>query len=116
MDIAQKMVGNGIVLVPAGRIEMTNADAFKDAILAAVAGADDKGAVVLDLSQVEYISSAGLRALMIGNKAAKPRGVSIGVAAMQPIVCEIFAISRFNAVFPCFDTVPACLDRLLMPA
>jgi hypothetical protein len=31
---------------------------------------------------------------------------------MQPIVKEIFTISRFNLVFPCFDTVREAIDKL----
>jgi len=37
-------------------------------------------------------SSAGLRALMIASKAAKGRNLGLGVAGMQPVVREIFAI------------------------
>jgi anti-anti-sigma factor len=82
--------------------------AFQDRLLvAARAGAAD---VVVDFSEVAYISSAGLRALMAASK-AKPKERRIAVAALNSIVEEIFAISRFAEVIPVFDTVEAASDR-----
>ena len=114
MKISQKRLANSAVLRPEGRIDLSNADLFKDALLEAVAAA--KAAVVLDCSGVEYVSSAGLRSLMIASKAGEPRGVKLAVAAMQPIVSEIFAISRFHLVVPCFGTVREALAELDPPA
>jgi anti-sigma B factor antagonist/stage II sporulation protein AA (anti-sigma F factor antagonist) len=109
-EASPKRVANSVILGPAGRIDLGNAEPFKDALLEAVAAA--KSAVVLDLSGIEYLSSAGLRALMIASKAAAPRKVQLGVAALQPVVKEIFAISRFDLVVPCFDTVRDALAKL----
>jgi len=110
MEASQKLLGSSVILRPDGRIDLSNADAFKDALLGAVAAA--KAAVVLDFARVEYVSSAGLRSLMIASKAGAARGVTLGVAAMQPIVKEIFTISRFHLVLPCFETVREALGKL----
>ena len=61
--------------------------------------------LVLDLSGTEYMSSAGLRVLMLANNAAKGRGARIAVGGLRAVLAEIFAISRFNMVFPCHATV-----------
>ncbi len=71
-----------------------------------------KAALILDLSGVDYISSAGLRALMIAFKAGKADGKGFGIAALQPLLLEIFTISRFNLVFPLFETVRQAVDKL----
>jgi anti-sigma B factor antagonist/stage II sporulation protein AA (anti-sigma F factor antagonist) len=42
---------------------------------------------------------------MIASKAAKAEGKTFSIAALKPLVLEIFTISRFNLVFPLFDTV-----------
>ena len=110
MESASRSIGGSVVLQAKGRIELTNADGLRDALLKAVGDAGE--AVILDLAGLDYVSSAGLRSLMIASKQAKGRGVAIGVAAMQPVVKEIFAISRFNLVFACFDTVREALARL----
>jgi anti-sigma B factor antagonist/stage II sporulation protein AA (anti-sigma F factor antagonist) len=114
MELDQTPIANSVILLPGGRIDLSNADVFKDALLAAVAAAN--AAVILDLSRIEYVSSAGLRSLMIASKAGTARGVTLGVAAMQSIVKEIFAISRFHLVLPCFETVREALAKLDPPA
>jgi anti-sigma B factor antagonist/stage II sporulation protein AA (anti-sigma F factor antagonist) len=110
MNLTQKQLANSVILLPAGRIDLSNADLFKDALLEAVSAA--KAAVVLDFSGVEYVSSAGLRSLMIASKTGAERSVKLAVAAMQPIVKEIFTISRFHLVLPCFETVRDALAQL----
>jgi len=114
LEASQRQLGNSVILLPDGRIDLSNADRLKDALLEAVAAA--KAAVILDLSRIEYVSSAGLRSLMIASKAGAARGVTLGVAAIQPIVKEIFTISRFHLVLPCFETVREALAKLDPPA
>jgi anti-anti-sigma factor len=124
MELIRKSVGASVVLTPVGRIELTTADPFREQLLAALdALGTSPGAVVIDCAHLDYVSSAGLRALMIASKAAKARGFGLGVAAMQPVVREIFAISRFELVIACFESVrdafaaldPAAIDQLVGP-
>ena len=102
MECSERLLANSVILLPAGRIDLSNAEVFRDLLLKAVAAA--KAAVILDLSRIEYISSAGLRSLMIASKAGAGRGVKLGVSAMQPIVKEIFTISRFSRVVTVYGT------------
>ena len=114
MECSEKPAGDSVILLPAGRIDLSNAEDFREILLKAVAAA--KAAVILDLSRIEYISSAGLRSLMIASKAGAGRGIKFGVSAMQPVVKEIFTISRFHLVFACFDTVREAIGKLDPPA
>jgi len=107
---SDKDLGNAVLLSASGRIDLSNAETFKDALSNALSKA--KKALILDLSGVDYISSAGLRALMIAFKAGKAEGKAFGIAALQPLLLEIFTISRFNLVFPLFDTVPQAVEKL----
>ncbi|MFM9862200.1 MAG: STAS domain-containing protein [Micropepsaceae bacterium] len=110
MAWSERQVGDAVLAEARGRIDLSNADTFRDDLAAAMAKA--KTAVVLDLSGVDYISSAGLRSLMIVHKAAKAEGKTLALAALQPLLLEIFAISRFNLVFPMFETVRAALSKV----
>src|SRR5215469_3563849 len=103
MNFREQQIGGATIGSASGRIDLSNADAFTNSLSAALSKA--KTALVLDLSELEYISSAGLRSLMIVFKAAKAEGKAFGIAALKPLVREIFTISRFNLVFPLFDTV-----------
>ena len=67
------------------------------------------GAIVLDLSALEYVSSAGLRCFMLASRQAKAQHGRIFVAALQPMVAEIFEISHFNLVFQVLPTVREAL-------
>ena len=106
MEIGEARQDGMLVLRPVGRIDNLTSAAFQDRLLVAVrAGAAD---VVVDFTAVEYISSAGLRALMTAAK-LKPKERRIVVAALNSIVGEIFAISRFSEIIPVFDNVAAAI-------
>src|SRR2546427_11696278 len=97
MDLAPKRIANTAILSPAGRIDHATAEAFKAALAPHVARcAAGQDRVVLDFGAVDYISSAGLRVLMLAAKQAKAQGGVLAVAALQPIVREIFRMSRFT--------------------
>ena len=110
MSFVTTAVGGSVLHVVRGRIDMSNSDAFKDSLMAAVAAADR--AVVVDMAEVDYISSAGLRSLMIALRAAKAEAKGFGVAALGPLVMEIFTISRFNLVFSLYPSVRDALTDL----
>jgi len=106
MEVVRKQVGGSVVLKPVGRIELATAEPFRAQLLDALAElVAPPAAVVVDCAHLDYVSSAGLRALMIAAKEAKGRGLGLGVAALQPVVREIFAISRFDLVIASFETV-----------
>jgi anti-sigma B factor antagonist len=110
MEIIKKVVGGSVILTPIGRIELTSADGFKEQLLGALEAAAESGAVVIDCAHLDYISSAGLRVLVIAARAANGR--KLGVATMQPVVREIYAISRFEAIIAAFETVRDALAKL----
>ena len=117
MELNTRHAGNTIVASPLGRIDHASADAFSAALATHVAQCTASGqAVVLDMSGVDYISSVGLRALMIAAKQVKAQGGRIVVAALTPMVREVFQISRFHLVFDLFDGVDAALESLQKPA
>lgn len=106
-----------VVLTPAEQIDHTTAKAFEKALLPRVEGCvADGGTLVLDLSGVEYMSSAGLRVLMNASKQIS-RPDAILLAGMGPIMQEIFAISRFHQLFKAYpgirDALAAASPRAL---
>jgi anti-anti-sigma factor len=102
VDIRERRHVNILVLAPVGRIDNLTSAAFQARLLAAFGSSSAD--VVVDLSAVEYISSAGLRALMTASR-QKPKERRLAVACLQTIVREIFVISRFSHVVPVFADV-----------
>ncbi len=106
-----------IVAAPVGRIDHPNAGLFEDALRPILEQSGiSKEALVLDFSGVEYISSVGLRVLMAGAKQAHAQESTIAVASLQPVVAEIFAISRFNRILDVYPSVSDALAKLSAPA
>jgi anti-anti-sigma factor len=92
--------------VTSARLDQDTCEAFRGDLLKSVEdAAASGGAIVLDLSALEYVSSAGLRCFMLASRQAKAQHGRIFVAALQPMVAEIFQISHFNLVFQVFPTV-----------
>jgi anti-sigma B factor antagonist len=113
MELGSKRFADTVVLYPVERIGHATADGFKAALvpyLARCAAGGDR--VVLDLSGVEYISSVGLRVLMLASKQVKAQGGSLAVCGLGPVVREIFEISRFNLVLEVFPTLREALAKL----
>jgi len=106
MQIRSRHVGEANIVAPHGRVDHANAEAFQNALAPHVEECKTAGnLLILDLSGVEYISSAGLRCFMLAAKQARTQGGTIVIAAMQPVVREIFQISRFTLLFESFDSV-----------
>ncbi len=97
-----------LVVAVSGRIDHASSEEFAAALEPLMqACAQGRPAVLLDFSGVDYISSAGLRVLMIASRQAKVQLGAFAIAALQPMVQEVFAISRFNLIVPCYASVDA---------
>ncbi|HUP97895.1 MAG TPA: STAS domain-containing protein [Usitatibacter sp.] len=106
MNVSSRRYANAIAVQVAGRLDQDTCEAFRAQLMGFVdSAAHDGGAIVLDLSQLEYVSSAGLRCFMLASRQAKAQHGRIFVAALQPMVAEIFEISHFNLVFQVFPTL-----------
>jgi anti-sigma B factor antagonist len=107
LQIATRHVADAVIAMPVGRIDHRSATDFEARLTPLVTAAvATKGALVLDLSGIEYISSVGLRVLMIAAKKMREREAPLLVTSLQSVVAEIFAISRFDRIL----TVTATLD------
>ena len=106
MELSDKHVDSAVILTVTGRVDMATSEAFREHLLAMLPGGLP---LVVDFSGVDYVSSAGLRALMLASKQARSAGSILVIAALQPVVLEIFQISRFDKVLVCHTTVDAAL-------
>ncbi|WP_293676376.1 STAS domain-containing protein [uncultured Phenylobacterium sp.] len=109
MDIREETRGDVLVVTAAGRLD-SNTAAVLEAVLPARAQATPK--LVLDLSGVPYVSSAGLRILLMGAKAARAAGHKLVLAGLSPSVREVFDISGFTSIFAIEPDVDAALAGL----
>src|SRR3546814_2725718 len=93
MEIDEKMAGPVLVLARAGRLDSNTAPDLEQALPTRIG---QHPATIVDLSQVGYVSSAGLRILLKGAKTARSSGHRLVLSGLVPSVREVFDISGFN--------------------
>ena len=85
------------ILRPIGRVDSTNAPDMEKLLRGALDAGVTK--VIFDLAQLDYISSAGLRVILMAAKKLRGSG-SVVLTGMQEGVRDVFAMSGFLALFP----------------
>ncbi|GGX41142.1 anti-sigma factor antagonist [Tateyamaria omphalii] len=98
-----------VVSVHDSRIDAAVAIEFKEAMRSATDSGDDT--VVLDLSEVQFIDSSGLGAIVA---AMKQMGQSrkLALAGLTPTVEKVFRLTRMDSVFPVFPTLDGAIAEL----
>ncbi len=113
MECKTEEVANVMLIRVEGRIDHTTTKDFENALLPQLEGCiGEERKALLDMSGVVYMSSAGLRVLMLAAKQCRKQQGEITIAALQPDVREVFRISRFDTVFKVFATVKEALDAM----
>jgi anti-sigma B factor antagonist/stage II sporulation protein AA (anti-sigma F factor antagonist) len=112
VELSSRRFADVVVAAPVGRIDHLSAQQLQNALAPILSSAAaGRTPLVLDFSGVDYISSMGLRVLMIAAKQMRAGSARIGVAALQPVVEEIFEIARFRHVLEAFPSVRAALQE-----
>lgn len=109
MEIQEQRQGDVIVLGPVGRLDSLSCREFEGRLLSALS---ESRAVVVDCAAMEYISSAGLRVLLVAAKQARATSSRLALAALRENPREVFDISGFSAIFAIHPTVEAALTSL----
>ena len=111
MNVAARRYANALVLRVHGRLDQDTCEDFRAELATLIERVTrEKAILVLDLSELEYVSSAGLRCFVMASRQMKSRQGRIVLASLQPMVAEIFSISHFDQVFEVYPSVAAALD------
>jgi anti-sigma B factor antagonist/stage II sporulation protein AA (anti-sigma F factor antagonist) len=117
VQFSSRQFADVAVAAPLGRLDHAAAGELERSLAPLLpSSGSGRNGLVLDFAGVDYISSVGLRVLMIAAKQTRGNGARIAVAALQPVVAEIFAISRFDHVLEVFPSVRGALEKLSAPA
>lgn len=95
MTITEIKTEDGIQLDVEGQVDTVTAPELQQQILTAFQKTNH---VVLNIEKVAYMSSAGLRALLLGQKTASSKGGSLKVANVQSSVYQVFKMSGFAKI------------------
>ncbi len=103
MQINRKEQEGIVTLSVSGRLDaVSSVDAEKEFNEVLDAGHD---MLLIDLSGLDYISSAGLRVLLVVAKRIQQKGGRVTLAGMVAGVKEVFEISGFSSIFKIFDSL-----------
>ncbi len=102
MEIIAEREATHLVVKAGGRIDSLNALEFND-VLKSKIGESDR-VVILDLEKLSYISSAGLRVLLMTAKALQDRDARLMLCSLSKPIREIMAISGFDKIIPVHAT------------
>ncbi|MCE2482591.1 MAG: STAS domain-containing protein [Alphaproteobacteria bacterium] len=93
-----------------GRIDGSSAAQFEEAIRTAIEDSDR--AVIMDFEKLVYISSAGLRAILLTAKSLQSRDAKLVLCSLSEQIREVFEISGFDKVLAIHPTRAAALAAL----
>jgi anti-anti-sigma factor len=113
MELTSRVVEDVVLVQVKGRIDFVNSKEFEDGLMEAIADIPQgKGKALLDLGGVSYMSSSGLRVLMLACKFFESKKSVIVVASLQPMLRDVFKISRFDKIFQVYETVKEAFEAL----
>jgi anti-anti-sigma factor len=109
MQIFTRKEKDDLVVEIKGRIDAVNSSKLEEECQ----GRIDQGekALILDLGGVEYISSAGLRTILILARRINSLEGKIRFCGLRGMVKEVFSISGFNSIFPVVPSITEALGR-----
>lgn len=95
MNITKKEQGQDILLHLEGRLDTTTAPDFQQTLIAQIQYNKN---IILDFAQLDYVSSAGLRALLVGQKAVSKLGRSMVLCHVSQEIMEVFNMTGFSDI------------------
>ena len=91
MNVKSNLANDTLTITISGRVDSANAGEFEELVMEAVSDHTD-GDIVMDLTSLQYVSSAGLRVFLKSKKMAK----SLKLNNASPDVYEIFRVTGFT--------------------
>ena len=100
MELTSENTGGAVIVKAVGRVDGANARDFHEGLEASI-GADGES-MVLDFEGLSYISSAGLRVVLLVAKTLQHNDAKLAVCALSDSIREVFEISGFDKIVPVY--------------
>ena len=108
MELSNRKEGSALVVSVKGRMDAVTSPVFEKSLESLMG--DGESVFVIDLANLDYISSAGLRSILALAKKLKTAGGSLHLVALQDAVKEVFDISGFSSIIPISQSVEAAIS------
>ena len=109
MDYSFDRRDDAMIVAVRGRVDESSWVAFGVGLSEAIEKAHETGLdrVVIDLTELEYMSSRGLRVLTVAKREGEEAGITVSLASPNDVMREILAISRYDKLFTITEAVQA---------
>ncbi|TAL53699.1 MAG: anti-sigma factor antagonist [Methylovulum sp.] len=111
MDLQTRTENNAIVITISGRLDTVTAPEYEKKILELIEGGNNR--FVVDFEQLDFISSAGLRVLLLMAKLLKEKNGQVRLANVKGNVYSVFEMSGFTTLFKMENSIAAALATLI---
>ena len=107
MDYSLELQDDAVLVRVDGRVDESTWEAFGAGLEEAMARARQSSLakIIIDLSELDYMSSRGLRVLTVAKRQGDEAGVTIALASPNEVMREILAISRYDKLFAVIETI-----------
>ena len=95
MNINKLQENGTLTFALEGKLDTKTAPQLQEMLLPAI---EESKKVVLDFTNLSYVASAGLRVLLMGQKQAKAKGITMTITGVSPQIMEIFELIGFANV------------------
>ena len=110
MNWTKDLRQGNVIVFPGEPVDHENAEDFESRLISSVEEASRSGgSLIIDFRGVDYMTSIGLRALMMAVKEAEPVSVKILVTGMNETMQEIFHICGFEKLFVVHESLESAL-------
>ena len=110
MEIKINQEEKGTVVKLFGRLDGVTCPELQEKLVQLLENHSDK--IIIDLEELDYVSSAGLRVLLLSQKKIKQIGGQIVLSAMRDTIKEVFDISGFSTLFPIYSSKTEALANI----
>ena len=110
MGINAERAGGTVIAKADGRIDSSNSREFHTELEAVIADSD--AAVVLDFEDVAYISSAGMRVILLTAKSLQKSRIKLALCSMDDSIREVFKISGFDKIIEIHESQAEALSAV----
>ena len=114
MEIGEERAAGALVIAPVGRVDSVSSGELERHVVARLDAGERR--VVIDMAGVEYISSAGLRVLLVAAKRLKPPAGALVLCGLGPGVRTVLELAGFMSLFAVEPARAQALARLEVKA
>lgn len=110
MEIQIEFQDEIAIITLIGRFDFASSEIASTKLMQTV---EEKRNIIIDMSRCDYVSSSGLRALLLIGKRVKQVGEKIALANLTYDVQDVMEMTGFGTIFKCCDDVESAKEYIV---